>query len=99
METIRWIGRLLIWPFIVLLDVTSDYFGEWYVFRAGIAVASSLALLGLALVALFVPLWPFPSSLANTIIFCFSVTGYLVIGVTFYFEHRQSGRWQRNGPW
>lgn len=103
METIRWIGRLLIWPFIVLLDLSEGESGEYYFGVATSLCSVGFACLGFASVAAFVPLWPFPSSFANVLVFWTCTVFYLVVGIIFYFQNQQSkpriGRWQRNGPW
>ena len=87
METIRWIGRLLIWPFIVLLDLSEGESGEYYLGVATPVCSLGFASLGLASVAAFVPLWPFPSSFANMLVFWTCTVFYLVVGIIFYFQN------------
>lgn len=103
MNTLNWIGRLLIWPLIVLLDVLGEEVRGWYFYKAFAAVSAGIFLLVFACVAAFVPLWPLPSPFTNTVAVCMSTLFYFTIGLIFYFENPESmsriGGWQRNGPW
>lgn len=103
MDTLKWIVRLFFWPFIVLLDTLQGDVSEWYLVSALGTVCLGLILFVLACVAAFVPLWPFPSVLANAIVLYMSISLYLIVGLMFYFKNPQSvpriGRWQHNGPW
>ena len=103
-DTLRWCGRWLIWPFIVLFEIVSDdSISDRYAGLAGVAIIPGVMFFVSAAVAALVPGWPFPSTLVNTIIFFSCAITYFVIGFIFYFEFPNSipclGKWQDNGPW
>lgn len=107
METIKRIGRLLIWPFLVTRDINSGDHSPHYINAAGSAVISGLLFLFSALVMVSVPfgtdpLWSFSSMVANAVIFLL-FAGYFIVGIAFCIVRQasipSSNKWYDNGPW
>ena len=103
METLKWLRRLIVWPFIIILEIFNEEdLSERYAIGAGLLAMSGLIIpCGFFSFARILHLEG-ANALTWVLIFIGALF-YFLIGIAFYFDkdfrNINYGPWQRQGPW